>query len=112
MLCYGLAKSVREVYGEVEKAGFLSGLQLPVDRLQRLHYNISHANWRLKVSRGTDGEPLFRANESGDNGYINMGYEVLMTGILTRIADDIHLRGGLPQRYGFSASTFFVSLLL
>lgn len=112
VLCYGLAKSVREVYGDVEKAGFLTGLQLPVDRLQRLHFNLSQANWRLKVTRDARGEPLFRANESGENGYINMGYEVLMTSILTRIEDDIHLRGGLPQKYAFSTSTIFVSLLL
>jgi len=112
VLCYGLAKSVREVYGEVDRASFLIGLQLPVDRLQRLHFNLSQANWRLKVTRDAKGEPLFRANEAGEKGYLNMGYEVLMTSVLTRIEDDIHLRGGLLQKYTFSASTIFVSLLL
>jgi hypothetical protein len=112
VLGLGLVKSIRETYGEVDKSSFLSGLQLPLERLKRLHRNISHANWRLKSSRYPDGEPFFRANEAGEDGYINMGYEVIMTEILTRIADDIHLRGGLPEKYGFSASTLFVSLLL
>lgn len=112
VLGYGLVKSVREVYGEVDKAGFMIGLQLSADRMQKLHHNISQANWRMKVSRDAHGEPLFRANEQGEDGYLNMGYEVLITSILTRIEDDMHLRGGLPQRYGVSASTFFFSLLL
>jgi len=112
VLCLGLVKSVWETYGEVEKKSFFSGLQLPLDRLKKLHRNISHANWRLKSSRYPNGAPFFRANEASEDGYINMGYEVIMTEILTRIADDIHLRGGLPEKYGFSASTLFVSLLL
>jgi len=46
-----LAKGVMEVYGEVDMTCFLSGLQLPVDCLQRVHFNIGHADWCLQVSR-------------------------------------------------------------
>jgi hypothetical protein len=41
-----------------------------------------------------------------------MGYEVIMTRILTRIEDDIIMRGGLPGQYMFKMSTVFVGILL
>ena len=112
ILALGLARSIGEVYGKTEEYSFLTGLQLPVEHLKKLHYNISHVNWRLKTSRDQRGNLLLSANEAGEVGYINMGYEVIMTGILTRIEDDIYLRGDLPDKYGFTASAIFVSLLL
>lgn len=111
-LALGLTRSIREVYGVTEKRSFLVGLQMPVERLKKLHHNISHANWRMKTSRDQEGKLLLLTNDMGDENYLNMGYEVIMTSILTRIEDDIYLRGGLPERYSFTASKLFVSLLL
>jgi len=111
LLGLGLAKSIRETY-EVEGGGaVVTGLQVPLGRLQRLHHNISQVNWRMKTYRDSRGRLLFLTNEAGEGGYINMGFEVLMAGMLTRIADDIYLRGGLPRKYAFNASTLFVSIL-
>jgi hypothetical protein len=112
LLSLGMAKSIREAYGITEEGLFLSGLQIPLKRLERLHHNLSQVNWRLKTYKDDQGKLLFVTNEAGKNGYINMGYEVIMTQILTRIEDDIHLRGGLPSRAAFKATTFFLSLLL
>lgn len=112
LLGLGLVKSIREAYG-LDKARLLfTGMQVPLERLQRLHHNISQVNWRLKTYRDADGKLLFQTNAAGKNGYINMGYEVLMTEILTRIQDDIHLRGGLPGKYAFDMSALFLSILL
>ncbi len=108
----GLAKSIKEAYGLDENKILISGLQIPLERLQRLHLNISQVNWRLKTYKGKDGKLLFRTNEGGKDGYINMGYEVLMTEVLTMIKDDIYLRGGLPKKYLFNMSTMFVSLVI
>lgn len=112
LLSLGLVKSVREAYEGHDDQTFFSGLQIPLDRLQRLHHNLSQVNWRLKTYRDARGELLFRTNEQGSDGTLNMGYEVMMTEILTRIKDDISLRGGLPGKYLFNMSTLFVGILL
>lgn len=114
LLGLGLAKSVREAYDATEEDLFLTGLQVPLENFERLHHNISQVNWRLKVYREVTGKGdlMFLTNEAGQDGYINMGYEVLMTEILTRIQDDIFLRGGLPGKYFFSLSTFFMSIVI
>lgn len=112
LLALGLTKSIREAYEGHEKGSFLSGLQIPLERLERLHHNLSQVNWRLKTYKDARGELLFRTNEAGADGYLNMGYEVMMTEILTRVRDDIHLRGGLPGKYLFNMSTIFLSLLI
>jgi hypothetical protein len=41
-----------------------------------------------------------------------MGFEVLMTRILTRIEDDIFMRGGLPEKYIFRGSNIFLSIAI
>lgn len=112
LLSLGLIKSIREAYEGNEDQTFFSGLQIPLDRLQRLHHNLSQVNWRLKTYKDARGELLFRTNEMGPDGTLNMGYEVLMTETLTRIKDDITLRGGLPGKYLFNMSTLFVGILL
>jgi len=112
LLGLGLVKSIREVYGPENNGLILIGLQIPLERLQRLHFNMSQVNWRIKTYKDGDGVLFFKTNEAGDDGYINMGYEVLMTEMLARIEDDIYLRGGLSKKYIFDMSTLFVSLLL
>lgn len=112
LLSLGLWKSIREAYNIRDGDFFLSGLQVSLERLQRLHYNVSQANWRMKTCKDKSGKLLFVTNEAGEGGYINMGYEVIMTQILTRIEDDIIMRGGLPQQYMFKISTLFVGILL
>ncbi len=112
LLGLGLVKSIREAYGLDERSIMISGLQVDLERLERLHHNISQVNWRLKTYKDMNGQLIFLTNAAGDNGYLNMGYEVLMTEILTRIKDDIYLRGGLPGKYLFSMSTLFMSILL
>lgn len=112
LLGLGLTKSIREAYEGHEEQTFFSGLQIPLDRLQRLHHNLCQVNWRLKTYKDARGELLFRTNEMGPDGTINMGYEVLMTEILTRVKDDISLRGGLPGKYLFNMSTLFLGILL
>ena len=112
LLGLGLAKSIREAYGLGDGKMLVLGLQVELERLERLHHNMSQVNWRLKTYRDGDGDLLFLTNAVGDDGYINMGYEVLMTTILTRIQDDIYLRGGLPGKYLFDMSTLFMSIIL
>ena len=112
LLVLGMVKGIREAYEGHEQHTFLTGLQIPLERLQRLHHNLSQVNWRLKTYKDERGELLFRTNELGSDGYLNMGYEVMMTEMLTRIKDDIHLRGGLPGKYIFNMSTLFVSILI
>jgi hypothetical protein len=112
LLGLGLAKSIREAYEGHEDSVFFSGLQIPLDRLERLHHNLSQVNWRLKTYKDARGELLFRTNEKGQDGTLNMGYEVMMTEMLTRIKDDITLRGGLPGKYLFNMSTLFLGILI
>lgn len=112
LLGLGLSKSLKEAYGATNDTFFVTGLQIPLVKLEKLYQNISYANWRLKITRDEQGSLLFLTNEAGENGYINMGYEVLMTEILIRIRDDIHLRGGLPPKFIFTMSTMFVSIVM
>lgn len=113
LLGLGLWKSVREAYTvRDDEEVLLSALQIPLERLQRLHHNISQVNWRLKTYRDRKGELLFRTNEVGADGTFNMAYEVIMTRVLTRIEDDIVMRGGLPEKYVFRMSTLFVGIAL
>ncbi|MCX5876396.1 MAG: hypothetical protein NT087_08940 [Deltaproteobacteria bacterium] len=112
LLSLGLWKSIREAYNIQEGDLFLSGLQVSLERLQRLHHNVSQVNWRLKTYKDKSGKLLFITNEAGESGYLNMGYEVIMTQILTRIEDDIIMRGGLPQQYMFKMSTLFIGIII
>lgn len=111
LLSLGLMKSIRETYQAKDEV-LLSSLQVSLESLRRLYGNISQVNWRLKVYRDEDGRLLFCTNEAGENGYINMGYEVIMTRILTRITDDIYLRGGSPPKFIFNMSTMFLAIVL
>ncbi len=111
LLCLGLMKSISETYQPKDEI-MLSSLQVSLDNLERLYSNICQVNWRLKVYRDDEGHLLFCTNEAGDDGYINMGYEVIMTRILTRIADDIYLRGGSPPKFIFNMSTMFLAIVL
>ena len=112
LLCLGLTRSIKEAYQVTESGFFISGLQIPDDRLNRLYANISQVNWRLKTYHDQSGDLLFLTNAGGENGYINMGYEVIMTRILTGIEDDIFLLGGLPEKEFFNMSAIFLSILL
>ena len=114
LLALGLCKSIDEGY---EQSGpdddtMITSLQISLDRLKKLYSNISHVNWRLKVYRDTDQKLYFLTNEIAPEGHLNMGYEVLMTKILTRIEDDIYLRGGNPPNVIFRMSTMFFSLFI
>ncbi len=111
LLGLGLVKSIQETY-KTEEAVYLTSMEIPIEKLERLYNNISQVNWRLKVYHDEDGKLLFSTNEAGKNGYINMGYEVIMTEILTRIKDDIYLRGGAPSKLAFTLSTMFLPILL
>ena len=112
LLCLGLVKSIRETYYYIEENVFIGSIEIPPERLERLHHNINHLNWRLKVYRDKQGNLLFLTNEAGGNGYINMGYEIIMTEILTRIKDDIFLRGGAMPKWLFNMSTLFLPIIL
>lgn len=112
LLGLGLAKSIQETYSIKEQRILLSGLQISLERLKRLHHNISQMNWRLKTYEDKDGHLMFLTNETRDDGYMNMGYEVLITEILTMIKDDIYMRGGLPGKYIFNMTTLFASLII
>ncbi|MBW1861151.1 MAG: hypothetical protein JRJ02_02095 [Deltaproteobacteria bacterium] len=111
LLSLGLVKAIRETYN-IEESMFVTSLEIPPEKLERLYFNISHLNWRLKVYRDERGKLLFLTNEAGENGYINMGYEIIMTGILTRIKDDIFLRDGATPKLLFKMSTLFLPLIL
>ncbi len=112
LLSLGLWKSIQEAYNIKDGDLFLTGLQVSLERLQRLHYNVSQVNWRLKTYKDKNGKLLFITNQAGEGGYINMGYEVIMTQILTRIEDDIIMRGGLPGQYMFKMSTLFIGIII
>ena len=109
LLGLGLKKSIREAYS-IEEDVFITSLQIPHGRLENLYVNISQVNWRLKVYRDEDGNLMFLTNEAGENGYINMGYEVIITEVLTRIKDDIYLRGGTPPKFAFNMASFFMAI--
>jgi hypothetical protein len=110
LLGLGLKKSVLEAYN-IKEGLFVTSLQIAHGRLENLYVNIGQVNWRLKVYRDEDGKLLFLTNEAGEKGYINMGYEVIMTEILTRIKDDIFLRGGSPPKFAFSMASLFMAIL-
>lgn len=111
LLSLGLMKSIRETYQAKDEV-LLSSLQVSLENLEKLYSNISQVNWRLKVYKDEAGRLLFCTNEAADDGYINMGYEVIMTRILTRITDDIYLRGGSPPKFFFNMSTMFLAIIL
>ncbi len=111
LLGLGLVKGIRETYN-IENGLYLTSLEIPAERLKRLYINISQVNWRLKTYRDKKGNLLFLTNEAGKNGYINMGYEVIMTRILTRIQDDIYLRGGALPKLTFNSFAMFLPVLL
>ncbi len=110
LLIMGLKKSLDEAYS-VTDGVFVTGCQIPVEQLQRLYHNFQVAKWRLKSRRFPDGTPVFYANEAGRGGYINMGYEVIFTTILTRIADDIYLRSGLEGHFAIRLGASFMAIL-
>ena len=112
LLGLGMAKSIREAYQVTGSGLFVTGLQVEEEQLQRLHSNFSQVNWRLKTYRDEKGNLLFLTNGMGENGYLNMGYEVIMTRILTRIEDDIYLHGGLPEKHLFDMSALFLTILI
>ena len=111
LLSLGLVKSIRETYQPKDEV-LLSSLQVSLESLEKLYSNISQVNWRLKMYKDGEGRLLFCTNEAGVIGYINMGYEVIMTRILTRITDDIYLRGGSPPKFIFNMSTMFLAIIL
>ena len=113
LLGLGLVKSIKEAYQLENGSLLMTGLQIDLQRLQRLHLNVSQVNWRMKTYRDEDGGLLFLTNAAAPDGSLNMGYEVIMTEVLTRISDDIYLRGGLAGKYVFSmSSTIFVGIAL
>ncbi len=110
ILILGLKRGIDEAY-DTGRGPFLTGCQIDAKRLERLYSNISQTNWRLKTYKGPDGKPLFLTNQPSPDGYVNMGFEVIMTQMLTRIQDDIYLRGGLEGNLTFRLSTVFLSIL-
>ncbi len=110
ILILGLKKGIDEAY-DTGGGPFLTGCQIDVNRLERLYNNISQVNWRLKTYKDQKGLPLFLTNEALESGYINMGFEVIMTRMLTRIQDDIYLRGGLEENLTFRLGALFLSIL-
>jgi len=114
LLALGLRKSIDEGYDQhgPYTNNMITSLQIPLERLKRLYCNLSQVNWRLKVCHDLSGELYFLSNEKAGDGHLNMGYEVLMTKVLTRIEDDIYMRGGNPPNVIFKMSTMFFSLFL
>jgi len=115
LLALGLRKSIDEGYGREgpqDDSTLVTTLQMSPERLERLYSNLKQVNWRLKVYRDDHGRLLFLTNACAPDGHLNMGYEVLMTRVLTRIEDDIYLRGGTPPNAVFRMSTMFLSLFM
>ncbi len=110
LLGLGLKKGIDEAY-DTGGSLFLTGCQIELERLQRLYSNLAQVNWRMKTYKDSSGKLLFITNEAGENGYINMGFEVIMTQMLTRIQDDIYLRGGLEKNLVFRLSAIFISII-
>jgi hypothetical protein len=111
LISFGLVKSIQETYN-IEEGVFVTSLEIPLEKLEKLYHNISHVNWRLKLYRDERGDLLFLTNEAEGNGYINMGYEIIITEILVRIKDDIFLRGGVSPKLLFNMSTLFLPIIL
>ncbi|MEA2084727.1 MAG: hypothetical protein U9O82_10960 [Thermodesulfobacteriota bacterium] len=112
LLGLGLVRSIEEAYGFRSRKFLLCGLQISLEPLERLHFNISQVNWRLKTYTDEKGDFIFLTFGIAPNGYVNMGYEVIMTRILARIEDDIYMRGGLPKKYVFDVATLFLSIVI
>ncbi|MBN2809526.1 MAG: hypothetical protein JXR80_08555 [Deltaproteobacteria bacterium] len=114
LLGLGLRKSIDEGYGQAgpEEGSMVTSLQVSLELLKRLYSNISQVKWRLKVSRDDQQKLYFQTNALAPEGHLNMGYEVLLTKVLTRIEDDIYMRGGNPPNLIFNMSTMFLTLLL
>ncbi|MCK5915051.1 MAG: hypothetical protein KAG92_02840, partial [Deltaproteobacteria bacterium] len=113
LLALGLKKSIDEGYRQdVSHKTMVTSLQIPLERLRRLYSNLSQVKWRLKVYHDQQEKLYFITNEKAPEGHLNMGYEVLMTKVLTRLEDDIYLRGGNPPHEIFRMSTMFFSLFL
>ena len=114
LLALGLRKSIDEGYDQHTPYtnSMITSLQIPLERLKKLYSNLSQVNWRLKVYHDHREKLYFLTNEKSPEGYLNMGYEVLMTKVLTRIEDDIYMRGGNPPNVIFKMSTMFFSLFL
>ncbi len=113
LLALGLRKSIDEGYGQHRPdETMLTSLQIPLERLKKLYSNICQVNWRLKVYRDPNQKLYFLTNGIAPKGHLNMGYEVLITKILTRIEDDIYMRGGNPPNVIFRMSTMFFTLFL
>ncbi len=114
LLALGLRKSIDEGYAQHTPYTntMVTSLQIPLERLKRLYSNLSQVGWRLKTYHDRQGKLYFITNEQAPEGYINMGYEVLMTKVLTRIEDDIYMRGGNPPNVIFKMSTIFLSLFM
>ncbi len=115
LLALGLRKSIDEGYGRQgpnDDTTLVTSLQVSLERLERLYSNLRQVNWRLKVYRDRQGRLLFLTNACGPGGRLNMGYEVLMTEVLTRVADDIYIRGGNPPHVIFRMTTMFLSLFI
>ncbi len=110
LLILGLKRGIDEAY-DTGGSLFLTGCQIDAGRLERLYSNLAQVNWRMKTYRDRGGRLLFITNEAGENGYINMGFEVIMTAILTRVEDDIYLRGGLEKNLAFRLSAIFISII-
>lgn len=110
LLGLGIKKGIDEAYDTGGNL-FLTGCQIELDRLQRLYSNIAQVNWRMKTYRDGSGKLLFITNQAGENGYINMGFEVIMAQMLTRIEDDIYLRGGLEKNLAFRLAAIFISII-
>jgi len=112
LLGMGLVKSIKEAYQLDNGSLLMTGLQIDPDRLKLLHRNVSQVNWRLKTYRDESGGLMFLTNAENEDGSLNMGYEVIMTEVLTRIKDDVYLRGGLVGKYIFSMSTLFAGIAI
>lgn len=114
LLGLGLRKSIDEGYNQHTPYTntMITSLQIPLERLKKLYSNLSQVNWRIKVYHDRREKLYFISNEKTPEGYLNMGYEVLMTKVLTRIEDDIYMRGGNPPNVIFKMSTMFFSLFM
>ncbi|MBN2705744.1 MAG: hypothetical protein JXR89_04805 [Deltaproteobacteria bacterium] len=113
LLALGLRRSIDEGYNQTgPNQTMITSLEVSLEKLKRLHSNLNQVNWRLKSCRAPEENLYFLTNEADPAGHLNMGYEVLMTRVLTRIEDDIFMRGGNPPNLVFRMSTMFLSLFL